>query len=373
MAFVDKGSDLACINFLAKSCSPEVLEKALDRTGLVQKEVIVHGKNGDYRTKKWVKDGEETPAIKPIKKKPEPRPELPATPINIEDGMFKGCVKLKEGEELPEHIIKSGKRPPKGWREIVYNPSPDAEVWVGGKDSQNRLHALYSPKHDKEASANKFTRVLWALENRDNVLNSIRGIKNSDVRDCLLLMFHQGTRPGSTKDTKAKVQAYGATTLEGRHIQVNGDEVALDFIGKEGIHHHHIVSDPELKSILKSRKQTAGDTSKLFPQASDRTCNAALKGITESYLGEDNAITCKDLRTMLANHMAREMIKDMPVADNKKSMTELRNKVGDHVCAKLGNKRTMALNSYISPSVFTDHSPEGMKALTQKKTGGDKK
>ena len=59
--FVDNGSDMTTVNHMEQSAPyPEVLEKAMDKTKLVQKEVQVKGKNGQTFTRKqWVKAGEE--------------------------------------------------------------------------------------------------------------------------------------------------------------------------------------------------------------------------------------------------------------------------------------------------------------------------
>ena len=68
--FVDGHSDLNTVNYMAKSLSTECLEKALSRTGLVQKEVQYKTPSGKIATRKqWVKAGEEqkSPA-RPTKK-----------------------------------------------------------------------------------------------------------------------------------------------------------------------------------------------------------------------------------------------------------------------------------------------------------------
>jgi hypothetical protein len=55
-SFVNTGADDEVLNRLDKSLVPEDLEKAIDRSKLVQKEVQVKGKNGQmYTRKQWVK------------------------------------------------------------------------------------------------------------------------------------------------------------------------------------------------------------------------------------------------------------------------------------------------------------------------------
>lgn len=89
MNFIDNNTDTDTVNYLSKSISPEVMEKALSHTGLIQREVQVQGKNGKvFMRKQWVKAGEDSlqdkvnSAWKESQQK-EKREVLPATPFNL--------------------------------------------------------------------------------------------------------------------------------------------------------------------------------------------------------------------------------------------------------------------------------------------------
>lgn len=349
MNFVDNQSDINTINFLSKSIPMETMEKALDRTGLVQKEVQYKTSTGKIATRKqWVKEGEEQTAVKPPKK--QPRPQVEATDHNITEKTAH-LKPLQEGEKLPDYFTGEHAVPP-NWRKVMYSPDPNANLLAIGKDGQNRTVYLYHKDFVASKSNEKFSRVRNLMKNRDNILNSIKKLKesNPEVSDCLNLIFHMGTRPGSTADTKSVKEARGATTLKGENVVVEGDNVYLDFTGKKGVAQRHKVTDSYLKTMLVQRKEKAGDNGDLFNTTDDQL-RKALKPL---------GLHPKDLRTMLATHMAEQMLKDLPVANNAKEMTKLRNQVGDKVCSVLGNQRTMALNSYIDPEVFIAHSPDGM-------------
>lgn len=60
--------------------------------------------------------------------------------------------------------------------------------------------------------------------------------KISEPAKLAALIMSTGIRPGSESDTGAKVKAYGATTLEGRHVVTDSEgNTRLQFVGKKGV------------------------------------------------------------------------------------------------------------------------------------------
>lgn len=76
--FVNTGEDIRTLDILSKSMGdmPEDLVKSMNKSGLVQKEVQVRGKNGKMFTRRqWVKSGEAAQSSKPSEKEPEEKYE----------------------------------------------------------------------------------------------------------------------------------------------------------------------------------------------------------------------------------------------------------------------------------------------------------
>ena len=152
MNFIDNNTDTDTVNYLSKSISPEVMEKALSHTGLIQREVQVQGKNGKvFMRKQWVKAGEDSlqdkvnSAWKESQQK-EKREVLPATPFNLTE-KTKHLVPISEMKDIPEYI-KDANIPP-DWREVMVSPdpNPESEILAIGKDSQDRPHYIYTQSH----------------------------------------------------------------------------------------------------------------------------------------------------------------------------------------------------------------------------------
>lgn len=361
MVFTDNHSDLNTVNYMAKSMETKDLQKALDKAGLVQKEVAVQGKHGTYYTKKWVKATEEVPTGQNTpKQEKEKRPQKHATPVKLTENTSY-LVPMKSLEELPEHL--KGKIMP-NWREVVISEDPSKDILAIAKDDQNRPQYVYSQEHWDKADAEKFDRIRKALQpkNQKKIQETIDGLEDRETADCLKLILEMGIRPGSTADTGAKEQAYGATTLKGKHVVVKNNEVYLEFVGKKGVQQSHKVPSDELSAMLIRRKENAGDDGDLF-NTTPKKCRDTLKPLN---------IKVKDLRTLLANKVAIQELQNVKSSSEPKEFEKIRNHIGDVVCGRLGNQRTMSLKSYIDPQVFKDWSPEGFdnwqKYLDEKKS-----
>ena len=85
--------------------NPESLEKAMNRAGLVQKEVQVRGKNGQiFMRKQWVKASEDQPIQKPAGKPDEDKSKSDKTSKNSQQSHFTG----KNMDELLSNLKNSG-------------------------------------------------------------------------------------------------------------------------------------------------------------------------------------------------------------------------------------------------------------------------
>jgi len=274
---------------------------------------------------------------------------------DAKDGSYKKGDKYEaqqtvqaDGSPLPPHI----KSIPPGWRNATFSEDPDADVLVKGFDDKGRPVQVRNPVAKAESDAVKFDRVDDLIRQYDEIHGeNIENIKNPALKEeaeCLQLIMENGVRPGSTKDTQAKVQAYGATTLKGEHVVIEGDSVHLKFTGKKGVAIDLEVPDPSVAKMLLTRKEASGDKGSLF-----KTTASKLSAYTHS-LGSKAAFKTKDFRTHLATSTAKLMVKSMPKPKTKTAYKAARSVIGKAVSKKLGNKPAEALKSYIDPRVFSE-------------------
>jgi DNA topoisomerase I len=238
----------------------------------------------------------------------------------------------------------SGILVPKAWTNLRLATSPDAPLQCVGTDSKGRRQYLYSAKHVTEAAVAKFERLKAFNEALPTIDQAMaRDKAKSEEAAALSMISKTGFRIGSDKDTKAKVKAYGVSTMVGRQVSINGDTVHFDFIAKKGVHMQKDVKDAELAADLAPRIKNPDG--KVF-QTSDRSIRKYLKGVSKQF-------TPKDFRTWVGTSTALKEVQAMEPPKNAREFKAKQHEVAVKVGQVLGDTPDVALGSYVDPTVFS--------------------
>ena len=263
----------------------------------------------------------------------------------IRDGMH-----AADDEERAAFGQRTGRPIPPAWTDVHIADDERASLQATGRDSKGRLQSIYSREHTEGQAAAKFDRI-HALDAHLDKLDAAldRDAGHDDDAGALLLIRKLGMRPGSDRDTGADAQAHGATNLRAKHAKVSGDRTRFDFIGKKGVRINLTVADPQIAEVVGSRLQTRRGNQRLFDTDENRvrTYFHGEGGVPEGFL-------LKDLRTTHANVVALAAVRARKAPTNAKEYAAARRAVAEEVAAQLGNTPTIALASYISPTVFTE-------------------
>ena len=255
----------------------------------------------------------------------------------------------------PEHVARMKQynvtTGPTGYHDVMINTNPNAEKQFTMKDSKGRGQARYTAGHTADAKAEKFERERAfnevAQKGIDGCLKTMADPNATqsqrDTAAATYLISQTGFRVGSDKDTGATKKAYGASNMLASHATVDGSKITFNFTGKKGVEQEHTIDNPTLAAYIKDRQDTGA--TRLF-QTNENKVNAFFN----KQVGNDFSI--KDYRTWTGTTAALEHIATMPKPTTEKEYKTFRNQVGDYVAKKLGNTRTVALESYISPAAF---------------------
>jgi len=256
---------------------------------------------------------------------------------------------MEDGSELPKHV---GYIPP-AWNDVKIDADPNASLVATGVDAKGRRQSVYSESHKTKQAAAKFNRTREMLSKRDAIRRqNIANMNSADSRvreaaSATALIEHTGIRPGSDRDTKAAKQAYGATTLRAEHVVKRPDGVHLQFTGKKGVELDIPITDPSIAKMVTERASTASNRGgKLFD-----VNDSQLRDYSHTLDG--GSFKPKDFRTAKGTSVAIEEIRNMPAPKSKKEYKAAVRKVADRVSRILGNTPTVALQSYIDPTVFS--------------------
>jgi len=218
---------------------------------------------------------------------------------------------------------------PPAWKNVKHYR--DKPYVVTGVDEKGRTQYIYPASFVDKKAASKFKRIDRMEKQIPTIMSSVqKDIKKDDnpEAEVVYTMYKTGFRPGTTKDTKADVQAYGASTLLKKHVKVHGNDVQFKFIAKKGVPVEKKVNDKLLADIMKKRKSN----DKIFS-----TSDTQVRGYFDKKThGKYNL---KDLRTLRAQRIAKQI---------KGDKKEISTKVSE----ELGNTPAVAAGSYISPRLL---------------------
>lgn len=261
-------------------------------------------------------------------------------------------------KQSPYALIKMGKpatpaerkalKIPPAWKDVWIETMPGASLRAMGVDAAGRTQRTYSSAHKAAASSNKFARVRKLLPLLPK-LDKQAGKEMQDNDDALAvaLMLRLGLRPGSTRDQKAKVPAYGATTLLREHIKITGSKVALDFGAKKGVQYKIAINDAVLAKALNARIAAAPTAqSQLLPDTNEKRSINYFKSVVGSEFVQ------KDLRTAQAYGVAMEAIQSLPIPKTQEQHKTQVAVVIARVASFLNNTPDVAKQSYVDPILF---------------------
>jgi DNA topoisomerase IB/2'-5' RNA ligase len=277
--------------------------------------------------------------------------DIPAGPhMGVQGAKYAGMHPATEDEKkaFKERFKKAV---PPAWTDVhIADDLDNAKLLLRGRDAKGRPQSLYSAAHTQGQAEKKFTRIQQLMPHLEKMDHAIsQDAPHNDHAAALMLIRRMGMRPGSERDTGAEKHAHGATNLRAGHVKIDGGIVHFNFIGKEGKNLSFSVHDPEMADVLAPRLEGKGPNDRLFDTNEDKT-RAYMKstGVPQGFL-------LKDLRTVRANVIAlREIAKQGgTLPKNKTEFQRMRKMVATAVSNELGNTPTMALSSYINPTVFT--------------------
>lgn len=245
---------------------------------------------------------------------------------------------------------KVGKPIPPAWTDVhIADDLGSAKLLVRGRDVKGRVQRMYSTDHSTGQAAVKFYRNDQMQKHLDKLDSALeRDAMVNDSAAALLLIRKLGMRPGSDRNTGAEKQAHGATNLLAKHATVSGSVTTLNFTGKKGVHIILKTKDPLINKVITDRRKTRMRNDRLFD-----TNEAQTRAYMQS-TGVPAGFLLKDLRTVHANVVALREVekKKNKVPQTKTEFRRWRREVAIAVSNELGNTPTLALASYINPTVF---------------------
>lgn len=244
---------------------------------------------------------------------------------------------------------------PPAWTGVMFNDDPDAHCVCYGFDIAGRKQRVYSQDHVAAAKAGKFERVRMLLAEWEDIRTEIEGdlndesIAHKEWEAALVayLIYETAIRPGSANTRRGQVQAFGAVSLQLRHVKPCARGVRLKFTGKKGVSQNVLVTNPYIVERLLERKHDNPSWSaNLFDVSSSKL---------NEYIGKlgSGRYTAKDFRTARGTSLALELLgRRKRIPKTKKAIKAVVNAALDKVAKTLGNTRAISKSAYVDPAIL---------------------
>lgn len=248
---------------------------------------------------------------------------------------------------------------PPAWTDVWICPRASGHIQATGRDGKGRKQYRYHDGWSRHASESKFERLpefaraLPKLRQRVETDLNRRGISREKVlATAVRLLEITLIRVGNAQYAKQN-RSYGLTTLNKRHLDMDGTALTFAFKGKSGVEHEVKVRDRRLATVVRSLRELPGQQLFKYRDAEGQLC-AITSDDVNAYIREamGDQFSAKDFRTWAGTVSAARALHDM---DPPVSQTEAKRRIT--VCVKavaglLGNTPTVCRSSYVHPKVF---------------------
>lgn len=264
----------------------------------------------------------------------------------------------KRGNKVDSSIVKNcvqGFYISPAYDDVQINLKKTDKVLAIGYDDKKRPQYVYNKKFTAKNNKTKFLKMIEFGESYKKIMSAVKrdiysegDTKEKQIAMALMLVVDCGIRIGSEKYRKEN-NSFGATTLEPRHIKINGDVVSVDFIGKKGVQNTGKSRSKRLSRNLRRKKKTFKKDEPLFQYRNGSKWFSLKNTDVNKYLKKFGNFSSKNFRTWVANlSFITEVLKyDDPSTDTMKktNISESLKKTAQ----KLNNTPSVCKSNYIDP------------------------
>jgi DNA topoisomerase I len=253
--------------------------------------------------------------------------------------------------------IKSLAIPP-AWTDVWICPNPSGHIQATGRDAKGRKQYRYHPRWREVRDAVKYDKMIAFAEAlprmRERVEQdlALRGAPREKVLATVVrLLEHTRIRVGN-EEYKKQNKSFGLTTLQDRHVKVEGSTIHFRFKGKHGITHEVELRDRRLARVVQRCRDIPGQD--LFQYiGDDGQRHDVTSGDVNDYIREISGgeFTAKDFRTWAGTLLAARFLRTCePCADEKQGKKSVVRCI-ESVSQELGNTVAVCRKCYVHPVV----------------------
>jgi len=246
---------------------------------------------------------------------------------------------------------------PPAWTDVWICPRPDGHILATGRDERGRKQYRYHPRWREVRDADKFGHLATFGAGLPEVRRVVdadlrrKGIPREKVLALVVKLLDETLIRIGNESYAVENDHYGLTTLRRDHVDIDGDQLVFDFVGKSGLDHEIHVEDPRLARIVHQCHELGGQ--ELFTYRD----HGALVDVTSTdvnhYLAEiaGTGVTAKDFRTWGGTKVAAATLTLSRPPESETHAGKAILAAYDVAAEVLGNTRAVCRSCYVHPVV----------------------
>lgn len=318
---------------------------------------------------------------------PEPEHSARAAGLVYVSDSAKGIRRVKSGKSFryiagdgrpvkDEQVLRRIKRLaiPPAWTDVWICPRENGHLQATGHDVRGRKQYRYHPRWREVRDETKYARMLEFAQVLPKIRKGVKrdlkrkGLPREKVLAAVITLLETGLiRVGNEEYAKTN-RSYGLTTMQDRHVDINGSRMRFQFRGKSGKYHQLDIQDGRLAKIVAKCQAVPGQ--ELFQYVDDEgNPRDITSGDVNDYIKEISGtdFSAKDFRTWAGTVLAAMALQEFEKFDTKAQAKKNLLRAIEAVAQRLGNTPTICRKCYIHPIIIESYMDGTMLETFQRR------
>jgi DNA topoisomerase I len=255
---------------------------------------------------------------------------------------------------------------PPAWKDVWISPDPAGHIQVTGVDSRGRTQYRYHELWRQQRDARKFDHMLLFADSlpalRVAVLRDLNdpSVSRDHVAAAAVRLIDLGLfRIGGERYAELD-HHYGVITLEKRHVRVDGDDLAFDYVAKEGKRRAIAIRDSAVQPTVRALADCDNGQQTLLCWQADGVWHPLRSHDVTAYIAANAGghFTAKEFRTWNATVlMALLLASAGPAATQRAAKSVIVASIRG-VADRLGDTPAVTRASYIDPRLVSRYESD---------------
>lgn len=257
--------------------------------------------------------------------------------------------------------IKSLAIPP-AWKEVWICPIENGHLQATGRDDRGRKQHRYHRRWREVRDETKFNRLIAFAKALPKIRRRVRkdlklpGLPREKVLATIVRLLEVSLIRVGNDEYARNNRSFGLTTMQDKHVAVNGSTVHFQFRGKSGKQHVIDVRNKRLAKIVKRCQDIPGQDLFQYIDENGRRVDVKsedVNGYLREISGED--FTAKDFRTWAGTVLAAIALREFEKFDTQAQAKKNLVRAIESVAEKLGNTPSVCKKCYVHPAIFDSY------------------